>query len=361
MALVFALVSVAGAWTAWHHDPRHVGQSGLRVLVAILLLIAAAVLAIVTTVKYTQGLSMAMQLILMGILIVALVFGMVFSVKAVASPKSARLTTTLPPSAKVLTIHRDHLYAWVKFVVGFFAVCGAGLLIPGNVKYAFVGLGGIALMLAVILLPLLYINARNKDRALTGLELNPWVHWQYSTAQWQEWSAVQAARLKELPTFSLKHSWRKLIEPFVVIAGGVMLFSSLSWRENLFIVLASCGTILGMLELSVWAARRAPEKFEAKLRAVAPEVFMGRDGLFCNGRFLTWFGEDYYLTVAAMDSRPPHSLVFRFEKIVPNPYGAPQTVVVIQSVLIPAGGDGDIAGLHLKLVARCPSARISFT
>jgi hypothetical protein len=187
------------------------------------------------------------------------------------------------------------------------------------------------------------------------------VHWQYSAEQWQEWSALQAARLKELPTFSLKHSWRKLIEPFVVIAGGVMLFSSLSWRENLFIVLASCGTILGMLELSVWAARRAPAKYEAKLRTVAPEVFMGRDGLFCNGRFLTWFGEDYYLTAAAMDSRPPHSLVFRFEKIVPNPYGAPQTVAVIQSVLIPAGRDGDVAELHLKLVARCPSARISLT
>jgi hypothetical protein len=62
-----------------------------------------------------------------------------------------------------------------------------------------------------------------------------------------------------------------------------------------------------------------------------------------------------------MDSRPPHSLVFRFEKIVPNPYGAPQTVVVNQSVLIPAGGDGDIAGLQRELVARCPSAHISLT
>ena len=178
MALVFALMSVAGAWTAWHHEPRHVGQSGLRVLVAILLLIAAAVLAIVTTVTYTQGLSEAMQLVLLGILIVALVFGMVFSVKAVASPKSARLTTTLPPSTKVLTLHRDHLYAWVKFVVGFFAVCGAGLLIPGDVKYAFMGLGAMALLLAAILLPLLYINARNMDRALTGLELNSWVQYE---------------------------------------------------------------------------------------------------------------------------------------------------------------------------------------
>jgi len=361
MALVFALMSIAGAWTAWHHDPRHVGQSGLRVVVAILLLIAAAVLAIVTTVKYTQGLSEATQLILLGILIVALVFGMVFCVKAVATPKSARLTTALPPSAKVLTLHRDHLYAWTKFVVGFFVVCGAGLLIPGDVKYAFVGLGGIALMLAVLFLPLLYINARKMDRALTGLELNPWVHWQYSAAQWQEWSAIQAERLKVLPTFSLKHSWRKLIEPFVVIAGGVMFFSSLSWQENLFLVLAGCGAILGMLELSVWAAHRAPEKLEAKLRTVAPEVFMGQDGLFCNGRFLTWLGEDYYLTAASIVSQPPHSLFFRFEKIVPNPYGAPQTVVAIQSVLIPAGGDGDIAGLHLKLVARCPSARISLT
>jgi hypothetical protein len=360
MALVCALMSVASAWTAWHHDPRHVGQSSLRVLVAILLLIAAAVLAIVTTVKYMQGLSEALQMVLLGV-VVALVFGMVFSAKAVATPKAARLTTTLPPSAKVLTLHRDHLYAWAKFVVGFFAVCAAGLLIPGDAKYAFVGVGGVALLLAVLFLPLLYINARNMDRALTGLELNSWVHWQYSAAQWQGWSAIQALRLKDSPTFSLKHSWRKLIEPFVVIAGGVMLFSPLSRQENLFFIVASCGLILGMLELSVWAAHRAPEKLEAKLQAVAPEVFMGHDGLFCNGRFLTWLGEDYYLTAASMDSRPPHSLLFRFEKIVPNPYGAPQTVVVNQSVLIPAGGDGDIAGLQRELVARCPSAHISLT
>jgi len=361
MALVFALMSVAGAWAAWHHDPRHVGQSGLRLLVAILLLIAAAVLAIVTTVKYMQGLSEALQFVLMGILVVALVFGMVFAVKALATPKSARLTTTLPPSAKVLTLHRDHLYAWGKYVVGFFAVCGAGLLIPGNAKYAFAAVGGIALMLALILLPLLYINAQKMDRALTALELNSWVHWQYSVPQWQGWLTIQAQRLKALPAFSLKHSWRKLIEPFVVIAGGVMFFSSLSWQENLFLVLGSCGAILGMLELSVWAARRAPEKLKAKLQKVAPEVFFGHDGLFCNGRFLTWLGEDYYLTAASMDPRPPRSLLFRFEKIVPNPYGAPQTLVINQSVLIPADGDGDIARLQRELVARCPSARISLT
>jgi hypothetical protein len=359
MALVFALMSVAGAWTAWHHDPRHVGQSGLRVLGAIVLLIAAAAFAIFTTVNYMQGLSEALQMVLLGVVVVALTFGMIFSVKAVATPKSARLATTLPPSAKVLTLHRDHLYGWGKFVVGFFAVCGAGLLIPGDVKYAFLAAGGIALMLAVILLPLLYINARKMDRALTGLELNSWVHWQYSAAQWKGWSVIQAQRLKDLPEFCLQHSWRKLIEPFVLIAGGVMLFSPLSWQANLLYVVVSCGAILGMLELSVWAAHRAPEKLKAKLQEVTPEVFMGQDGLFCNGRFLTWLGEDYYLTAASMDPRLPHSLLFRFEKMVPNPYGAPQTVVINQSVLIPAGGDGDIAGLQGKLVTRCPSARIS--
>jgi hypothetical protein len=361
MALVFALMSVAGAWTAWQHDPRHVGQSGMRVLGAIVLLVAAAAFAIVATVNYMQSLSEALQMILLGVVIVALTFGMIFSIKAVATPKAARLTTTLPPSAKVLTFHRDRLYASAKFVLAFFAVCGAGLLIPDNAKYAFAAVGGIALMLAVILLPLLYINARKMDRALTGLELNAWVHWQYSAPQWQGWSAIQAHRLKDLPEFCLKHSWRKLVEPFVLIVGGVMLFSPLSWQANVLYVVVSCGAILGMLELSVWAAHRAPAKLKVKLQEAAPEVFIGQDGLFCNSRFLTWLGDDYYLTAASMDPRPPRSLLFCFEKMVPNPYGAPQTVVINQSVLIPVDGDGDIARLQHNLVARCPSARISLT
>jgi hypothetical protein len=63
----------------------------------------------------------------------------------------------------------------------------------------------------------------------------------------------------------------------------------------------------------------------------------------------------------SFDARPPRSMLFRFEKLVPNPYGPLQTIVLFQSVLIPDGADGEIARLAHELVARCPRARILLT
>src|ERR1700691_5893759 len=41
-----------------------------------------------------------------------------------------------------------------------------------------------------------YVSNRNFDRSLTALECNPWVHWQYSPAQWQQWTDVRVERMK---------------------------------------------------------------------------------------------------------------------------------------------------------------------
>ncbi len=361
MAFVYALMSIAGAWAAWHRSPLYAGQSAVRVLGPTALLVAVAVLAIVATVNLMHRLSEALQFVVMGMVIVTLSLGLILSIQAVATPKAFRLVTTLPPSAQVLTLHRALLYKWGKFAVGFLAVCGAGLLIPGTARAVFAGLGGIALLMAAIGLPLFYINARRLDRALTGLTLDPWIHWRYPAAQWQMWSDVQVARLGEARPSSLQRSLRKLLWPFAAIGAGVMIFSPLTRVQSALYVAVVWGLILAMLETTVWCARRAPAKLKARLHDVAPEVYMGRDGLYCNGRFLTWLGADYCLTAASVDARPPRSLLFRFEKMVPNPYGPMQTIVVNQSVLIPDGADGDVLRLAHELAVRCPSAGIALT
>jgi hypothetical protein len=33
--------------------------------------------------------------------------------------------------------------------------------------------------------------------ALSALECSPWLHWQYSPAQWQQWTDVQIKRIKD--------------------------------------------------------------------------------------------------------------------------------------------------------------------
>jgi drug/metabolite transporter (DMT)-like permease len=245
----------------------------------------------------------------------------------------------------------------------FLAVCGLiCAVVPGNTRYVFMSVGGIVLMLALVLLPVMYVMARKFDRALTSLEMNPWIHWQYSAAQWQEWSGIQVERLKAVPaTFVLVRDWRQLAWVFASIIGGVLIFSPGRLWEKMLYALSCCAALFIWAELAAWDSRRAPEKYRAKLRHVAPEAYFGHDGLFCNGAFVTWLDISVYLTSASIDARVPRSLLFFFDKIVPNPYGATQATRIVQSVLIPAGGDGDLARLQKELSERCPSARIALS
>jgi hypothetical protein len=361
MAVVFALMSMAGAWVAWHRSPVYAGQSALRVLGAVGLLLLAAILAIVATVDYMQAFSATLQFVVLALVVMALTLGLVFSIQAVATPKSSRLNTTLPVSARTLTVHRDRFWRWAKYVLGVLASSIAGLLVPGNTRYIIGGLLAVPWLLAPMMLLLLYVNARKFDLALTVLTLDPWVHWQYSTGQWQAWCDVQVARLGEQRTFSLRRDWRIFPLMFATTGATVMIFSPLTAWQNALCVVLMWGFILGLFEFSVWAAHRAPAKLRVKLHDASPEAYFGHDGLYCNGRFLTWLGAEYYLTAASIDARPPRSLKFHFEKIVPNPYGSAQTILLDQSVLIPDGSDGDIVRLSHELGIRCPNARISLT
>jgi hypothetical protein len=351
---------VAGAWVAWRHNPLYSVKSTVRMVAATLLLIAAAVCIIVGTIDLTSGRSQTVQFIaLLGVVIV-LTNGMIFSIQAVSVPKAARLAT-LPPSIEILNFHRRSVYKWTEFAAAFLAVCGLlFLIVPGNAKYVFGCMALIGLLLSLVLLPVMYVMARKFDCALTALERDPWVRWQYPAAQWQQWSGIQVERLKEVPlTFTLAHDYKKLGWAFASIIGGVLIFSPGSLRGKILYSLGCCAMLLFWAELASWDARRAPEKFRAKLRKVSPEAYFGRDGLFCNGVFLTWLDISVYLTSASIDPRPPRSLLFCFDKVIPNPYGPTQAIPINQAVLIPAGGEADLARLQKELSERCPRARIA--
>jgi hypothetical protein len=209
-----ALLSVIGAWHAWRRNPAYSNRSTLRLVGVTALCITA--------------------------------LGMIFIIQYASTPKSARLTTALPPSAKLVHVHRQKVYKLAKFfaiLLAFFAVLA--ILIPGAAKGAVLAVGAIALLLALVLLPVMYVTNRNFDRSLTALECSPWVHWQYSPAQWQQWTDARVERLKAMPpTVVLKRDWRKLAVPFAAIAVGVLAFGPGSVPARALYVLGSCGAIL---------------------------------------------------------------------------------------------------------------------
>lgn len=285
---------------------------------------------------------------------------LIFIIQAVATPTAARLTVALPPSAKLVHTHRRKVYKLAKFFAILLAVCSIlAILIPGDAKYGVLAIGGIALLLAVVLLPVAYVTARNFDRSLTALEINPWVHWQYSPAQWKHWTEVQVERLQATPpTFILKRDWRKLAWPCAIVAAGVFIFAPGSWLFRTLYVLFICGLLFALAEPSTRDFKRAPERLRATCLEAAPEVYFGHDGVFCDGVYTTWLSINVYLTSASIDEREPRSLVFRFDKIVPNPYAGNPIIPIQQSVLLPPDAESDIASLRQELTARCPKARI---
>lgn len=360
LTFVFAVFLGLGAFAAIRRNPSYSGGSLLRSLALTLLAIGALVAIIITTVNLTIHKSPLISGIAIAAVVVFGTLAMIFIVRAVTTPKVAKLTSTVPPGVKLVHIHRRKVYMWAKvfaFLIAFFVI--VSIAIPGDAKDVVYALGSIPVLLATILLPVMYISAREFDVSLTALRLNPWVHWQYTPEQWLQWSNLRATRITAVPsTFVLKRDWRRFILPFAIITGGVACFSPGSPPEKMSYILGVCGIIFALTLGITAVSRNDPERMRAKLLKAPREVYMGRDGIFADGAFTTWLGVSVYLLDASIDERQPRSLFFRFEKAVPNPYGLNQTIPIQQFVLIPDHSESDIARLQQQLAVRCPGARI---
>jgi hypothetical protein len=361
---LIALLSIAGAWTTWRRNPLYSTRSALHSLLIVLLAIAALIATIVAAVNFTEGKSGVVVGITMGAVVIFGAFGMIFVIQTFTTPKEAQLHTAVPPSAKLVNVHRKKVYKWTKIVAIVSACFGLlGWILPGNFGFAAFGVGGSTLALGALLLPIWYVTSRNFDRSLTALLYDSWIHWEYSPEQWSQWIETQAQRAQASPppAFVFKRDWRKLVLPFGIIAGGVLIFGPGSFLYRALYVLGVCGLILGMGLWSSRDSRHIPGRIRSKMQTAAPEAYFGRDGVFCDGVFTTWLSMNVYLTSASVDERPPRSLLFLFENVVPNPYSGNQIVTIRQSVLIPPNAEGDISRLGAELATRCPKARISFT
>jgi hypothetical protein len=358
--LIFAVLFLFSAWGAWRHNPTYSRRSALRTIAVVLLAIAGAIALIIGAVNLTQGRSEAVQFSAMGVVIVIDIFALILIIQTFAVPKESK-PTSLPHATRLVTTNRHKVIKWAKvFAIVILAFAIPGLLIPGDVRFAPLMIAGFTAFLAIILLPVLYWANRGLDQSLTAVELDPWIHWQFTPEQWSAWSNVQADRLKVTPpTFVLRRDWRRFIWPFAGIAVGVYVFCPGSWLWKTPYIVGVCGAILAVVVLSGRGGASQAEKLRAKLLRADPEVYFGRDGIFCDGVFTPWLNVSIYLLSAEIDQRQPRSLLLRFERSVPNPYGPTQTINIHQAVLIPDGKESDLARLQSELTARYPKARIS--
>jgi predicted secreted protein len=361
LTAIFAVAVIIGAVTAFRRNPSYTGRSLLISIPIVLLTIAAVIGLIIAAVDFANGRSPAVIIATMASAILFGSFFLIYIIYTFSTPKDAKLTHTLPPGTKLVHVHRQKVYHWAKVAAVLLLVCGAlYLLLPGNPGFIALMVGTFILAISALLLPILYFTSRMMDVSLTALQVDPWVHWTYTPEQWAQWSEVQVGRLQATPsTFILKRDWHKLAWMFATIAVGVYLIApgGLLWKTAYLLFIALISTVIGTS--TARGDRSAPGKLRAHLRTVAPEVFFGRDGLFANGALTLWRSTDTFLNAAAIDDRAPRSLLFRFEKDVPNPYGPLNVVPINQAVLIPPDGDRDLPTLQQHLTERCPSAQIT--
>jgi hypothetical protein len=333
----------------------------LRAAVVILLAVSAVICLIVGTVKLTEHSSIAVVATSLTLAIIVGTLGLIFFIQAATVPKEAK-PASLPHSVKLVTDNRRHVYKWLKVFAVLVAIFALGGLLPGAARYISLTLGGFTLFLAIILLPVLYVTNRTLDQSLTAVELDPWVHWQYTPAQWQQRSAVQADRLRATPpSFVLARDWRRFLFPFAIIIGGVAIFVPGSWLFKGIYLAVVCAAILTIAVLAGRGGAHSADKLHARLLQAAPEAWFGRDGVFADGVFTPWLNPSTYLVSATVDPRQPRSLLFNFERNIPNPYGPTQPIPIHQSILIPTepANSEDIARLQQQLTTRCPKAQIT--
>ena len=361
MYAFLSLIGAVGAWMARRRNPAYSARSTLRTIGVSALAAALMFCLVFAAADFSTRQPAPVAITVMALVVIFATLMMILIVQRASTPKMARLTTSLPPTATIVNVHRRRAYRWFKGAAAAVLVSAiAAAAIRGDAKFVPLIFGALVLALSAIMLPVLYLSARSFDLSLSAVMNDSWVHWQYSAGEWLEWSDTQVTRLAAAPpevTFRL--ALHRLIWPFLVISVGVIGFSPGSILERVLYVAGVFSVILLVVWRSATENRRAPGRLRIKLRQAPREAYFGHDGMYCDGEYTVWLTTDVYLLSAAVDQRTPRSLKFEFEKVIFNPYNAAQRFTIWRTVLIPQGAEDDLKHLQLKLAARCAAAKIS--
>jgi hypothetical protein len=343
ITLAFAILMVVSSWYSWRRNPMYSRRRTLHWMLAIGLSIAAAIGLFIAVVQLTQRYSKEVQMgAIFGAVFVATI-ALIAIIVSITTPKTA----PIPANTRLLTLHRRRLIAWLKAAGETTLILAVIALVPyvfpgkvANVlQFIALFLGAWVVGLGGIMLAAGYVGALSLDRMLTAVEANAWVHWTYSTAEWNAWIEQQIA---QHPAPSNRYTKKELIL-VAVIAIPLTLGTFLAGVASIGVILVvGLGAVLlsaGLMILIHRSAQNAPARLRRKLTAAPLETYLGPDGLFANGTYNPWLTTGVFLIEASIQTRPdasqPDGLLFRFEKVNP---GADATILD-QVVLIPAATD----------------------
>jgi hypothetical protein len=352
---IFALLSVLGGWLAWKRNPLYSARRTFHAVVLMGGAIGVFVGATIIVVRWCMHQPTAVDV---PVLIVFIYVGSVFLIYVgmrIANPH----LDALPPGTKLVTVNRRKILPWLKIVGWVLAAMGVSALLAPPAGREVIGIfAGILAGFAIFMITVAYIAGQYRDRALTTILVNPLVHWTYTPEQWRAFTEQEVARMST-PTKPLNH--RK------IWAGIFLLVASLGIPSMIVLPrgMTRLWGFLGLLALSAliilsvaWAQSRLAAKYRRKLLASSPEVFFGNAGLFAEGDLTEWLSAEIYLLSADIEKTNPPCLSLFFERVNAGSPG-PQISHERKFIMIPPGGDADLAKLQRELSAICPKARIS--
>jgi hypothetical protein len=352
---ILAVLAVAGSWATWRRNPLYSTGKTLRMVGGMGLGIAGIVALDILVVNLTMHSPPWVMGTAMGSFILVSVFGMFLIARAFTALREK----PLPAGTPMVDLHRRKVYAWAKWAgISIGSLALLGLMLPEGFGLVAYMLSVFCAFIAAFMLPIGYVAARDQDRSLTGVEAEPWVHWNYTEAQWSEitHAEMERAGLLAIPTFQWKKQWKTVVAMaiFMVIFAK---FEGYTWGWDFALLAGVVALMAGILWLAKRSARYAPGRKQRAMANSQRAAWFAEGGLFWAGDFSPWISMNIYLVRAGVDESAPRSLVLNFEKVLPG-QGGPSIVPVERRILIPVGAEQDVRMLQEKLAEKCPKAAV---
>ncbi len=353
--LLFAILSLTGAWAAWRRSPLYSHQTTLK-LVAVYLVIVGVILSATPAIMGGDlAHSPVTQAILIGLLIIGVGIGATAGIIRITDSHLAKL----PLQARIVTTERHKVQRWIWRSAAYLAISGAALLvIPSGWSW----LPGVPALLVLLgagpMLTGFYMRARRLDLGLSQILAAPWVRWQYTPVEWQAWaqSQLEWERQKQ-GGIAWARDWRKLLMGTLlfswVFAGSAWMMVSGSTSDKLRSATLGEGLLIAIVALISLANRGVPERRYRRQLAAPREAIFGEEGLYSNGQFSPWILSGSYLVEATAPHGPPARLEMTFREA-----NGSSTTLVSRRVPIPAGREGDVAAIQQGLRKCCPKAAV---
>lgn len=351
MLIVFALLTIVGSLAAWRASPLYSLKSTLKLGLATLLIPAVAVGAAMAIYDGPLKNAPVAQAVVGLFAYLLIATGAMVLIVRITDAHVAQL----PPAVKLVNVHRHRVLRWGwRLIVYVLMNAGAALIVPDRWQWLPEMLGGFVLLICGPMIGLAYMMARRNDRAMSAIFASPWVHWQYTPQQWQQWidNQLQWERAKQKPV-----SWRALFL-FMLFCDSLFAlgtaFDGGFGGENLYIFFGLCGLVVVFIAIMVAVGQLGPRRRKRLLLAAPPEAYFGDEGVFCNGEFTTWILSGRYLLSASVESTSTTCVILVFESYTGN-----ASIQLYKRVFVPPDHCADLALLEKKLAASCPSASVN--